>query len=279
MIRFYGNPWASSRIRGEQVVEKLVERGVDAVYNSDDYASKGDKLVFVKCSPHVDSYEIVKACESFIDAVDSHGTIIGIKKYEHLKNVSIIAIGDLSQTWISEQLPDHTVIKIPEHHCNFENVIRPKDKKIKKVGFCGYMYNFHLPLDQIQNMLHAADLEVVVLSDMVHATRKDICNFYEQIDIQICYRRDIGVCVPQLKNPLKVINAASFGVPTVSYLEPAYKECQDILTVSYDIYDMVSGIVQLTDIDYYNEMSEKCIEFAKDYHIDKIVSKYVEILC
>ena len=279
MIRFYGNPWASSNIRGKQIVDALVKDGVDAVFNSEEPASKGDKLVFVKCAPNEDSYEVTKACDVFIDIVDSHGTIDGIKRSEHLKNANIIAIGDLAYNYLSNELRSHKIIKIPEHHCNFENAVRDSSKKVDTVGFCGYPYNLHIDVGLLERMLGAVGYRVLLLTDMQNVTREAICDFYKQIDIQICYRRDVGACVPQLKNPLKVINAASFGVPTVTYLEPSYVECKDIIVLADDIYGMAKGIISFTDDSKYNEMSEKCIEFARDYHIDKIVSKYKEILC
>lgn len=282
MIRFYGNPWASSRIRGQQIVDRLVADGVEAVFSygvhdSDERAREGDTLIFIKCSPLKDP--VLDKCKVFIDVVDSHGTFKAIKKYKHLKDVRVISIGDVANDYIHSELRgSHSIYKIPEQHCNFENVIRPKERSVNVVGFCGYDYNFHLDEKLLQKMLNALGYDLIMKTDMQDATRESICSFYEQIDIQVCYRRDVGLCVPLLKNPLKVINAASFGVPTVSFLEPSYKECQSIITTATDIYDMVKGIAAFTDKDVYDKAAEKCIEFAKDYHIDKIVKKYREVL-
>ena len=68
-----------------------------------------------------------------------------------------------------------------------------------------------------------------------------------------------------LKNPLKIVNAMSLGIPTIAYPEMAYKEIEGYYTRCNKIEDLITK-------PKYDKKA--LIEKAEEYHIDNISKLY-----
>ena len=100
------------------------------------------------------------------------------------------------------------------------------------------------------------------------------------IDLQIVWRPYEKI----LSNPLKIVNAASFGIPTIALDEPAFKEFGDIendLKYYLPVLGLTNFLDELDNLiespDTYKLFSEKCLEKAEEYHISNIAKLYKEL--
>ena len=80
-------------------------------------------------------------------------------------------------------------------------------------------------------------------------------------------------------NALKLANAGSFGIPTISYPEPAYtNEWSDEAIYSDSLYELIRQAKKLSNNrEQYKEMSEKALKKAESYHIDNISKLYLDL--
>ncbi len=272
-IVFFTNPWASAKIRGEQIAARLEN---SLVVTQDDYAAsptnvcKDDVCVFVKCSPDQGLADMAKQC--YVDVVDSTAALSHITD---LCNVKVIAIGVTSHKYISEYLGRDDIILIPEHHCNFKNELRDRPK-VERVGFCGYTDNFHLPFGEVSNALASIDVEFVYETQV--EDRQNVCSFYKYIDVQLCFRKSASNAM--LKNPLKLANAGSFRIPTIAYPEPSYvAEWDGAFAKVDDLAQIVRTVKILKESTAaYDNLADAALKKAQEYHIDKIIPLYKGLL-
>jgi hypothetical protein len=180
-----------------------------------------------------------------------------------------------------EQILKRDVVLIPEHHCNFGNELRP-DRPVKTVGFCGYPQGLMVSEESLRQALKPYGLSLLCKYDFSGA--EDVAKFYRDIDIQVCFRPDcvhlaLETVMPMLKNPLKLANAGSFGIPTVSYPEISYMdEFGGAFKAVCHAQEIVPAIVELAnEKQYYADLSEAALETSKAYHIDNIVKLYEEL--
>jgi len=264
---FYShNTYASRLIRAYQIADRL-----DCAVNEPP-SGECKNLIFVKTFP-VEIEELYRQYNIFVDVVDSDVIFPTLAKYP---NIRVLAISRTAVDYIEARL-ENKVFYVPEHHCNFDNFIIPH-RTAKIVGFVGYKECFDLPFDAVGFALDKLGLEFVCKFVDDSTTREDVVEFYKTIDIQLCFRspRNIVGMPPELKNPLKIVNAASFGIPTVSYPEISYmREFSPYLT-GRTIDDICSHIerVKKLDVDIRHQLVEK----AKPYHIDKVVDIYRDML-
>jgi hypothetical protein len=82
-----------------------------------------------------------------------------------------------------------------------------------------------------------------------------------------------------LKNPLKLANAGSFGIPTVSYPEMSYMdEFAGAFKAVVHPCEIVPAIVELaTDRSYYSALADAARRFSVVYHISNILPLYEEL--
>ncbi len=109
--------------------------------------------------------------------------------------------------------------------------------------------------------------------------RETAVEFYRTIDIQFSFRPTHPRYIINHMNPLKLSNAGSFGIPTVSYPEPAYvAEWKDECIWSESITQLVKQAKMLSVTpSLYKELSEKAIKKAESYHIDNIAKLYLKL--
>ena len=91
------------------------------------------------------------------------------------------------------------------------------------------------------------------------------------VPMQLVWRRQQR----PLKNPMKVYNAASFGIPTVGYPEVGYREWDGYYTAVQTVDEMVDAVRAL-QVDGWN--ADRLIGRAEEYHIERIAPLYRGLL-
>lgn len=277
-IAFFTNPeLASSKTRGEQIAERLGAT-VNVSMNRD---APSKHVVFVKTLPS-DLPEIPESVTVWYDPID---TDTGLEIVAQNPRVNVIAIGDSAEKYLKARLRNR-VVRIPEHHCNFDCNLSVKVKPYSQpwvtapfgtLGFCGYPENLDLDVNTLGEALGKIGMSFVRFPVTKETTRQEIIDFYRQkIDVQLVFRlpRFVPGMPPEMKNPLKVINAASFGIPTVGYPELSYEEFP-VLLKAFDIDGVVAACqrLKITAPWYRDDL----IGRSSTYHIDQIVRLYKEL--
>ena len=81
-----------------------------------------------------------------------------------------------------------------------------------------------------------------------------------------------------LSCPLKITNAASFGVPTIALDEPSFKEmegCYIGVTTPEEWLEKLDYLIANPDV--YDDMAKTCLEKAEKYHISNIAKLYNQL--
>lgn len=269
MLNFRTNTWASGEIRGRQIARYL-NMPFDSRINSDDIVIAVKALV----EDAEATLDYVKSL--WIDVVDGYGLIDHLWEHPRLK---AIAIGSLARDFIRRRTLNEIVL-IPEHHCNFDNELR-ENRPIKTVGAVYYPGNFDLAIESVAKALKKIGLEFKTQTKFDN--RQDVIDFYKSIDIQLCYRQWRGIGKrepPELKNPLKLENAGSFKIPTISFAEPSF--VSDFGIKNFMPVIEPNGILAwckelMSGNGLYDEMAGLAHEKAKEFHIDKIAPLYLEL--
>lgn len=246
----------SSLVRGEQIAEYL-----GAKYNPAS-GYENDVCIYVKPNIHV----IKNFPNGFIDMIDDTKFISWLR--EHPKMSGIVA-SKYSYDYIKNEIPNKLVF-IPQQHCNFERFIRDR-KIINTVGIIGLPGNFQYSVDEMRDKLAQIGLQLLVKFDF--ETREDVVNFYKNIDIQIIWETQNRF----FKNPLKIINAASFGIPTVGFPQNGYKEVEGYYIKAQTIDQLIEEIEKLKDEENYKTASKDLLSMTEKYHISKIAEMYKKL--
>ena len=226
-----------------------------------------DICIFVKWTPAILSWK-----ERYFDIVDKHQCLKWLKKNE---DCHAIAISKSAQEYMGNEL-NNKIVMIPQQHVNFDREKRTRTE-VKVVGFCGEYHTFQPFEDEIREKLAKIGMELNFYHQ--YKTRQNVIDFYKKIDIQIVWRVEPGY-VKMLKNPLKLSNAGSFGIPTVSYPEVSFVgEYDGCFMPATTIDEMVGMIDDLRrDDKLYLEMSRLASDRAEMYHIDRIAELYGRLI-
>ena len=184
--------------------------------------------------------------------------------YESLKarpNINVIMLTQhVKETVI---LPNKTVM-IPQQHLNWDREKR-EDREIKVCGYIGppseHARRYYKSLfSQIKGW------EVVLCFDA--NSKEDAINFYKKIDLLV-----VGSMhrFEPFKSPTKLINAASFGIPSIAYQVLGYKEFEGFYVPMNNLGEQAD---KFKDPTYYKEWSDKVMAKAEEYHISKIAELY-----
>lgn len=246
----------SSIIRGEQMAEYL-----GCKYNPTD-GFDNDVCIYVKPS----SFENIKDGD-WVDVMDGNYVDWLINR----PGINVIAFSELMFDLYSQKITNKMVL-IPQHHCNFNLELRTR-KTVKTVGFIGGEIGFHRSFDDIGELLDSIDMNFVRLCR--YRTREDVIKFYKNIDIQFVWAR------PQLRHqakaPLKVINAASFGIPTVAFPQNCYDEVDGYYAKVHTDNDILDALCMMREPGCYAAWAEFIIPMAKKYHISQIAERYRQL--
>lgn len=271
MINFHAKPpfmmkhlqRVSSIVRGEQIAAYMG----NARLNPPDIQD-GDVNIYVK--PHIKpggSYDFPK--NSWIDIQDGKDLYNTLERYPE---VGVIAYSDLAYEYLTTKGLVNKVALIPHHHLNLERITRNRDK-IKKVGITGSGEAFkHIP-DEIKEGLKKRGIQLEYYSNFY--PRMAVSKFHESIDIHLHWR---AWNRRRLSCPFKIINAASFGVPTIALDEPSFSEVRGAyipVDTPQEWLSVLDGMIE--NPDQYKEMSNSCIEISEKYHISKISELYNQL--
>lgn len=252
----------SSTVRGEQIAAYMGNARLNPESGFED-----DVCIYVK--PHIkpgNNFKFEK--KSYIDIHEAIDLVEVLNRYPE---VGVIAYGDLAFETLSK-LVKNKVVLIPHHHVNFERTVR-KRNKILRIGTTGSAEAWNYIPDVIKDGIKARGLKLELYSDFYPRTA--VARFHESIDIHIHWR-------PFLKRalscPFKIINAASFGVPTIALDEPSFKEVSGCYIGVKTAQEWLAVLDQLIiDTDVYDRVSKICLQESEKYHISNIAKLYKEL--
>lgn len=266
MINFFAKPpfvirhlqRVSSIVRGEQIAAYM---GTARLNPSK--INEGDVNIFVK--PHIKGdNDFIFPANSWIDIQDGWELVSILDKHPE---VGVIAYSD-QELEALKGLRNKKAL-IPHHHVNFERTIRKRDS-IKKVGTTGSGAALeHIP-QEIKDGLKKRGIKLEYCDTFY--PRMSVSRFHESLDVHIHWR---PYAKRRLSCPFKIINAASFGVPTIALDEPSFKEVAGTycpVNTSKEWLDQLDLLIANPDI--YNDFAKKCIEISETYHIENIAKLY-----
>jgi len=190
--------------------------------------------------------------------------------------INVIAHSQYAYNYLTPKLPNKTVL-IPQQHLNWENVSREKNKKLVG-GYIGRPSNISLKINtEIKETLKKIDIDFIIAYEW--ETRQDAVEFYKSIDFLVI--GGYGVLPSDLwqVTPTKMINAASFGVPSIAFMRVGYQEFEGCYTQFKTMDDLVTEVDKLRDDNYYQAYSDRIKLRAEDYHISRIGALYKGLLC
>ena len=123
-------------------------------------------------------------------------------------------------------------------------------------------------LDKTRKEVEARGFKFITKFD--YRNKQDVIDFYKKIDIQICW----STRNKALKNPLKLINAASFGIPTVTCEQVGYKEFEGNYIKVSTMDELMDELEKLKDQKYYKSWADKIVGPTEKYHITNIAKLY-----
>lgn len=251
----------SSMIRGDQIADSI-----GAKFNPQS-GYENDVCIYVKPMVRIGEDFNFEGRVNYIDIVDGHN--LGQLALRH-PNVKIITCSESDRDAMRSSVPNE-VILIPQHHCNYNREIRERSG-ITRMGVIGTRDAFPLLPENLKGELLTRGIELVEFSQFY--SRQDIIDFYKSIDLQIVWRPYHKT----LSNPLKIVNASSFGIPTIALDEPTFKEMEGCyIPVSYfgDFLEALDSL--LASKNMYQEYSLRCLDRSKAYHIDEISKLYKQL--
>ncbi len=203
----------------------------------------------------------------YLDIIDGHNLWQLIEKHPELK---VIVCSQADYETMSKIVKNEIVV-IPQFHCNFDRVKRTRTE-IKTIGMIGTKAAVNLLPEGFEEAMKERDLEFIFYSRFF--SRQDIIDFYMNIDVQIVWRPYKKL----LSNPLKIVNASSFGIPTIALDEPAFKEMEGHYMPVTTFDEFLEQLDSLkSDPHKYTFYAEKCIHISEKYHIDKIGEMYKKL--
>lgn len=248
----------SSMIRGDQIADRIGAR-----YNPTE-GYQDDVCIYVK--PHLKKNNMdfhFEGKKAYIDIVDGHNLGHLMKRYPE---VGVIVCSKADYDTMKAELTNEIVL-IPQHHCNFDRIVREREG-ITRIGMIGEENAFEWLPAGLERELKERGIELVKFSKFF--TRADIIDFYMGIDIQIVWRPYKKV----LSNPLKIVNASSFGIPTVALDEKAFWEMKGCYIPVDNMESLLFAIDRLKEPWLYWTYSTACLAKSEEYHIDNIGELY-----
>jgi hypothetical protein len=245
----------SSRIRGEEIANYLGAKFNPAQRDESDLSIwiKPKNLIRVKDGDYVDMLD------------DPFLVMLLLER----PGVNVITMTQYQHDYLRPILKNKLVL-IPHHHINFENV-RNEKREIRTCGFVGAYLKERLVIDEeIKKLLSGIGFEFLPLLDF--KTREDAIANYKKIDIQLLvYPLSEG----ERPTPVKIINAASFGIPTIALPRLEYQEVEGSYIRSGGLGTLVKEVLNLKE--NYDQWAADSISMAEKYHISNIAELYKKL--
>lgn len=257
-LAFFHRSGGSGRIRGKQVAKYL-----GAKLNPKN-GYEDDVCIYVKMQPPEDFPK-----HSYLDIVDGDKRLSWLMKHP---DIGVIACSQTEQEYLSKKLKRKDIVFIPQHHCNYERIRRQR-KGITVAGVIGKPTAVQCPVSELRSKL--AKIRVDFKMETKYPTRQHPIDFYKQIDVQVFWRP----LHRWFKNPLKLVNAGSFGIPTVAFPEIGYKEVSGYYMPANSVDELIAGVLLLKESEIlYKHYTEKLIEKTEEYHINNVAKLYTNLL-
>jgi hypothetical protein len=249
----------SSRIRGDEIAEYL-----GAKLNPKE-GFEDDICIHVKPK----YLERVKDGH-WVDYLDSQNLIYFLKERPL---VNVISHSQVSHEYLTANLTNKVVL-IPSHHINIEGYKRERTE-ITTVGYIGAASpEAFKEYAEIGDRLKEVGLDFKACFSF--KTRQDAVDLYRSIDIFII--GDLPNCGTHQKAPTKIINAGSFGIPTIACPVIGYAEIEGSYIHASTLDEMIFEAQKLKDKKMYDEWSKKAFAMADKYHISKIAELYKQLV-
>jgi len=246
----------SSRIRGEEIANYL-----GAKYNPPE---REGVCIWVK--PR--DLSVVKDGD-YVDFLDGE---FNPKRFISRPKIKIIT-SSLCQHDFFKNYPNEKFL-IPSHHLNIDRIKRTR-KEIKVAGYIGVPSpSVYKRFDDIKTEL--AKIGIDFVTEFLFKVKQDALDFYNKIDIFVYGDWDSNDHPHRI--PTKMINAASFGIPSVGFPCMANKELEGYYVKARNMKETVEGVMRLKDEDFYNKMVNKIIPFSEGYHIENVSKLYLLLL-
>lgn len=250
----------TSIIRGWQIAEYLGAK----LNPTEDF--KNDVCIYVK--PHVKPGQDFKfEGKAYLDVIDGTQLLHLAEKHPEVTVISC----SLPDTELFSSKVSNKIVTIPQHHCNFERVKRNR-KKVTTLGFIGSSDLFRLVPEDLRQGLQERGINFIEYSNF--HSREDVINFYKNIDIQLVWRP--YRCIT--RTPLKLINGASFGIPTIAHEDYFW---EDMANSYFKVEGVKEFFVKLDkliqDSNLYSQISDACYREAEKYHIKNISKLYQKL--
>jgi len=252
---FHRRGGGSGEIRGRQMAEHFKARLNPPEWNYD-----FDIHIWVKQEPA----DLSLPGAHFLDVLDEHRRIPWLLEHPEC---GVIASSATGHEYLARVLGRDDVHLIPQHHVNAERVRRDRDE-IKVAGVVGGPGAIQCDVEELRRVLAALGLEFRWLRRFRNPS--EIVDFYAGLDVQIVWRKQDR----PLKNPLKIINAASFGIPTVGHPEVAYREVEGYYWPVTDLGELPGVIERLRGGFDAQRLADK----AEEYHIENVAPLYGGLL-
>lgn len=192
--------------------------------------------------------------------------------------LSVITMTRFGRDFVFTKIQRDNIVIIPQHHCNYLEEKRER-RDILTAGIIGGFRSYegvNAPL--LGTRLQEIGVQLAVC---IHPrSRVSVVDFYKKIDVQIVFRPvRSNSRMRMLSTPLKLENASSFGIPTVSYPEMSFVDEFDGCFLPVLTEDaVIEGVKKLKDDPVlYSELSTRGIEVAKKYHIRNIARLYEQL--
>jgi len=226
---------------------------------------ENDVRVYIKPN----NLDHVRDCD-YVDVSDGEGVVSLLKSRPQIK---IIANSLYSFEYIKSQIPNE-IFLIPQQHLNWEKEKRERIG-IKTCGYIGRRSPDSLRIyGEIKEALNKIDINFITCYDFSGRDRQEAIDFYKSIDLLIVgiWRGD-----GPFKTPTKLINAASFGIPSIADSLPGYKEFEGFYVPFINTENMIKKVEKFKDEDYYNAFAEKISQKADEYHYSRIAELYKQL--
>lgn len=248
----------SGEIRGTQMARRFKAR----LNPSEPWHYDFDVHVWVKMEPK----DMSLPGRHWLDVLDAQERVSWLLKHPEC---GVIASSLSGYEYLKQKLLRDDILLIPQHHCNVERVRRQRSE-IKVAGVVGGEGAIRCDMDELRAVLAAYEIEFRWLQQF--ETREQVDAFYRDLDLQIVWRQ--GRQERPLKNPLKIVNAMSYGIPTIAYPELAYKEVDGYYLPAESIEELAQAIKVLRS----GFDAQRLIDKAEEYHLDNVAKLYRGLL-
>ena len=253
---FHRRRGGSGEIRGRQMAAHFKAR----LNPEEDWHYPFDVHVWVKQEPR----DLTLPGKHWLDVLDARERLSWLQQHPE---VGVIACSASSERWLREKLGRDDVVRIPQHHCNYDRARRARDE-IRVAGVVGGRGALQCDVDELERILAAHGIEFRWLRR--YTNREVVDTFYRELDLQIVWRTGKR----PWKNPLKVINAASYGIPTIAHPEPAYEEVEGYYWPIRDLAELPAILERLREGFDAQRLADK----AEAYHIEQVAPLYGRLL-